>query len=66
MKFIFDSSTSILFKKAEEAADTTKTEPTSDPTENIVSEKDYIEKSEAAEKLKKQKSMIKLMKINLK
>jgi hypothetical protein len=57
MKFIFDSSTSILFKKAEETGDTTKTETTSDPTDDVVDQKEYVEKAEAAEKLKKQKSL---------
>ena len=57
MKFSFDSSTSILFKKAEETGDTTKTEPTTDPTDNVVDQKEYVAKSEAAEKLRKQKSL---------
>ena len=57
MKFSFDSSTSILFKKAEETGDTTKTEPTTDPTDDVVDQKEYVEKSEAAEKLRKQKSL---------
>ena len=57
MKFSFDSSTSILFKKAEETGDTTKTEPTTDPTDDVVDQKEYVAKSEAAEKLRKQKSL---------
>lgn len=42
-------------KKAEETGDTTKTETTTDPTDDVVDQKEYVAKSEAAEKLKKAK-----------